>query len=342
MLGTVRTSSNEPGMSLERWSFPMLAAPPHLDYKTWKDQIQKIGGRFDPKGDPKKFIGWARPLSVCGLTAVEVGSNAPRVERISHDIRLDGADHYVALFQLDGHSAMTHNEEAVRFGVGDVVLVDMARPATFFNFANGCQRWNTMALFLPRRPLVSHLGFEPRGGLCRRSGTAVVRVLLDLIRNSGEEASPPSPTDCYVRLAVHDLVGAVFAPGDPAPARHADKLFMRVRAAVKDGFADPDFGPCDVAERVGISLRYLQKLFTQRRSTCHEFIYSIRLDYAAHLLQRQAALGANQALGEIAYASGFRDHSHFAKRFRQRFGHAPGAHVEEESCNREGALNVWG
>jgi AraC-like DNA-binding protein len=229
---------------------------------------------------------------------------------------------------------MTHNEEAVRFGAGDVVLVDVGRPATFFA-GNAGESWNTMALVLPRQALVSHLGFEPRGGLQRRNGTVVGRLLLDLIRNAGEEEVPPSRTECYVRLAVHDLVGALFAPSDPAPARHSDKLFMRVRGVVKDGFVDPDLDPSEVATRAGISLRYLQKLFTERGSTCSEFIYSFRLDYAAHLLQRQSALGASQALSEIAYASGFRDYSHFARRFRQRFGHAPGAHFAGESCGRE-------
>jgi len=53
---------------------------------------------------------------------------------------------------------------------------------------------------------------------------------------------------------------------------------MRVRGIIKDGFADPDLDPCEVAARAGISLRYLQKLFTQRGSTCSEFIYSFRLD----------------------------------------------------------------
>ena len=151
-----------------------------------------------------------------------------------------------------------------------------------------------------------------------------------------------SRTDCYMRLAVYDLVGALFAPSDPAPARHSDKLFMRVRGVIKDGFVDPDFGPSEVATRAGISLRYLQKLFTERGSTCSEFIYSFRLDYAAHLLQRQAALGASQTLSEIAYASGFRDYSHFARRFRQRFGHAPGSHFAGESCDRKDALNAYG
>ena len=152
----------------------------------------------------------------------------------------------------------------------------------------------------------------------------------------------PSPADSYMRLAVYDLVGALFAPDDSAPSRHADKLFMRVRSVIKDGFADPDFGPCEAAARAGISLRYLQKLFTQRGSTCKEFIYSFRLDHAARLLQRRASLGASQALGEIAYACGFRDYRHFARKYRHRFGHAPGARAAEDRRARESTVNYSG
>jgi AraC-like DNA-binding protein len=131
-----------------------------------------------------------------------------------------------------------------------------------------------------------------------------------------------------MQLAVYDLLGALFAPSHPSPvSRHADKLFARIRGVVKDGFADPDFGPREVAAVAGISLRYLQKLFTAHGSTCCELIYSLRLDHAAHLVHRRALLGASQPLSDIAYACGFRDYAHFARKFRQRFGCAPGTYV---------------
>jgi AraC family transcriptional regulator, positive regulator of tynA and feaB len=103
-------------------------------------------------------------------------------------------------------------------------------------------------------------------------------------------------------------------------------LFGRIRGVIKDGFADPDFGPREVAAGAGISLRYLQKLFTARGATCSEFIYSLRLEHAARLLHRRASLATGQPLSEIAYACGFRDYKiHFARKFRHRFGCAPGA-----------------
>src|SRR5262249_58024289 len=92
----------------------------------------------------------------------------------------------------------------------------------------------------------------------------------------------------------------------PLPvSRHAARLFARIRDIIKDGFADPDFGPREVAAETGISLRYLQKLFTVRGSTCSDFIYSLRLDHAARLLHRRASLGTSQPLNEIAYLSGW-------------------------------------
>jgi AraC family transcriptional regulator, positive regulator of tynA and feaB len=300
-----------------------------LDYEGWRDLLRSMCGRYYSEGiEPISFSGWVRPINVRGFTALDIGSNAQRVERTYQDVRRDGADHYFALFLASGQLAMIHNDQAVRLAVGDVALVDAARPVTY-SAENG-EQWNTVSLSLPRQSLVSYLGFEPQGGLYRRRGTPAGRLLFDLIRNSdhGEE-SALSPADSYMQLAVYDLVGALFAPTEPSSAsRHADKLFARIRHIIKDGCADPDFGPHDVAAKAGISLRYLQKLFTEHGSTCSEFIYSLRLDQAARLLHRRGSLRARQPLSEIAYACGFHDYTHFARKFRQRFGHPPGAHSE--------------
>ena len=122
-------------------------------------------------------------------------------------------------------------------------------------------------------------------------------------------------------LAVYDFVGALFTPSDPWPvSRHSDKLFTRIRGIIKDRFTDPDFDPRELATEAGISLRYVQKLFTERGSTFSQFVYSLRLDHAARLLQRRASQGTSGPLSEIAYACGFRDYTHFARKFRHQFG----------------------
>ena len=109
---------------------------------------------------------------------------------------------------------------------------------------------------------------------------------------------------------------------------------------MKDGFSDPDFGLVEVAAEAAISLRYLQKLFTERGSTCSEFIYSLRLDAAARLLRRRALVGTGQPLSEIAYACGFRDYAHFARKFRHRFGYPPGAHAGHGQSASDGIVRA--
>jgi AraC family transcriptional regulator, positive regulator of tynA and feaB len=299
---------------------------PQLDYDAWRDSLQKICGRYNPEGiEPRTFTGWIRPIEVWGFRALDAGCNAPRVERDARDVRLDGADHYFVLFPLGGQCLMTRNEQAIRLEAGDVVLVDTTRPVKLIAEAP----WRNLTLNLPRQELVAHLGFEPLGGLARPRGTPAGRLLFELIQSAKEEPlSGSSSVNAYMQLVVHDLVGALFAPSDhAASSRNTDRLFARVRGVIKEGFVDPAFCPAEVAARTGISLRYLQKLFTERGLTCREFIYSLRLDHAARLLGRRKALGNSRPLSEIGYACGFNDYAHFARKFRRRFGHAPGAGI---------------
>jgi AraC-like DNA-binding protein len=143
-----------------------------------------------------------------------------------------------------------------------------------------------------------------------------------------------------MQLAVYNLVGALFAPPDSPSlsSGHANKLFMRIRGLIKERFADPDFGPSEGASEAGISLRYLQKLFTQRGFTCTEFIYSLRLNQAARLLERRKLLSLSEPISAIAYACGFRDYTHFARKFRRRFGYSPGTHSAAQARAGNGAV----
>jgi len=310
-----------------------------LDFEGWRAFLRTSCGNQPEVIDASAFAGWVRPLRICGLAAAalkiecgfaasEFGRSSYRSERTHRDARFAGADYYYAVFQVAGRSVFTQNGEFAQLAVGDVALLDAARPAAC---SAGDVQW--LRLQLPRQTLISHLGFEPQGGLHARAATSAARLLFDLVRDADKaDGLATSAADSYMQLAIYDLIGALFAPSDPSPvSRHADRLFARIRDIIKDGFADPDFGPREAAAETGISLRYIQKLFTARGSTCSEFIYSLRLDHAARLLHRRASLETSQPLSEIAYACGFRDYTHFARRFRHRFGYPPGGRAEGET-----------
>ena len=300
---------------------------PELDLDRWRAALLRQSGRYTPVArESESFTGRVRARSLCGFVGVDLSCNAHRIERTQRDTRLDGVDHYFALFQVAGASTIVQNDRVMRLIVGDVALVDSARPGTYISESSHGQ-W--FSLQLPRRSLASYLGFNPQGGILGQGGTVIGRALFDLVRNADTvDASPFS--ESYTQLAVYDLIGALFAPFDPTRVSlHADKLFRRVSDLIKDSYTDPEFGPREVAAGAGISLRSLQKLFTARNSTCSDFIYSLRLDHAARLLHRRKLLRTGQPVSEIAYVCGFRDYTNFARKFRQRFGHSPSSHKSD-------------
>src|ERR1700753_3867447 len=310
------------------WSDDLLTTP-ELNYEQWRDLLRPSFGLYTVD-NPKVFAGKVRSRSIFGLNASEISADVRHTERTQRDIRLDGVDHCYAVFQLDGRSTVIQNDQAVELATGHVALIESARPVSYV--INGRhERW--LSLQLPRQALISALGFEPRGGLRGRSETLAGRLLFQLVMDAAGETTPTSAAS-HMQLAAYDLLGALFVPSDPAPVSlHSDRLFKRICDVINDRFADPDFGPCELGAEVGISLRYLQKLFTKRGFTSSSFIQSKRLDQAARSINRRALIKSGEPLSAIAYDCGYRDYTNFARAFRRRFSHAPGIHVQGDDAN---------
>jgi AraC family transcriptional activator of tynA and feaB len=310
--------------------------PSPSEFETFRSSLRSLGCQYNPEDvDPKDFAGCIRPRSICGLEALDISCNAPRIERTHRDVRFDGAEHYYALFQFAGQSTVVQNDQAVALDVGDIALVDSARPVTYLSERPAGQ-W--LALRFPRKSLVSHLGLEPIGGLHGSAGTLAARLLFNLVQDPAHITGLSSTdTGLYMNLAIYGLLGALFAGSDPSfLSPYSDKLFTRICGIIKNRFDDPEVGPHEVANEVGISLRYLQKLFAARGSTCTHFIQSLRLEHAARLLRLRKLTKKGQALTEIALASGFLDYNNFARAFRRRFGHPPSAAGNDEAAKRRG------
>ncbi len=274
--------------------------------------------------DSNTFVGWFNPFQVHGLKAINAGSNIGRVNRTSRHARRDGLEDYSLIFQLSGRSAIDHSDRLLELDTGDLILVDPTRPITVFNEPGVVRH---MALHLPRRQLVAHLGFEPKGVL-HRGGTAANRLLLQLMIEASRGNGPSDDLPAaQMQLVVYDLLAALFAPsGDERGSAHTDKLFAGICNMIEAHLADPDLTPSVIAAEARISVRYLQKLFSARGTTCSHFIHSLRLDHASRLLQRRTLSRSEEPLSEIAFACGFLDYAHFSRKFRERFGHPPSAH----------------
>ena len=294
-----------------------------LDLEAWQALLRSHCGRYNlQQGESKSFVGTFRPRSVSGLEALDLSCNAYRVDRTLTDTRRDDIDRFTLFFPTSGRLTLIQNDRSTPVMVGDCALVDTARPLSWIiasTFAQG------VALTLPRQTVISQLGLEPEGNVRWRKDTPAVHLLARLVLDAPEESDDScASAEHYMQLAVCDLLGAMLASSDLLSySSHNEKMFKRVSDIVKNNFTDPGIRPRDVANEAGISLRYLQKLFTARGTTCSGFIKSLRLDHAARLVHSMNLTKSGQPLTDIAYACGFQDYAHFARTFRRKFGHAP-------------------
>src|SRR4029077_11570505 len=146
-----------------------VGSAPLLDFESWRALLRSNCGRDVEVTAPNAFAGWMRPFNAYGLEATSVkirwGSADPdcsdhAVEGSYRDVRCDGADHYLVMFQVAGQTAMTQIDQAADLAVGDVALVDSARPATYLSRFRSPQ-WLTLRL--PRKSGGVPLGFGPHG-----------------------------------------------------------------------------------------------------------------------------------------------------------------------------------
>jgi len=86
-------------------------------------------------------------------------------------------------------------------------------------------------------------------------------------------------------------------------------------------YRQPDLSVQVIAERHGVSVRYVQKVFEESGCTFTRYVTEQRLAAAYKTLCRRAS--DHVPIGTFAYVCGFTDVSHFNRIFRQRFGHTP-------------------
>lgn len=112
---------------------------------------------------------------------------------------------------------------------------------------------------------------------------------------------------------------AVVDTEQPTPEGQDERFLKKVLDVVEKNIADPLFGVEKMADELGISrANLLRKLKSITGLPPSDFIRSVRLKRAAHLLRNQA-----DSVSQIAFRVGFEDQSYFAKSFRKRFGVSP-------------------
>lgn len=101
-------------------------------------------------------------------------------------------------------------------------------------------------------------------------------------------------------------------------------IMRRAMQLLETQLPDPDLSPSTAAEQLGLSLRYLQKLFEQSGESMTHFIRRRRLERAREELLDP--LYSSQSIAEISYRWGFNDSAYFSRAFKELYGSSPSQH----------------
>ena len=92
----------------------------------------------------------------------------------------------------------------------------------------------------------------------------------------------------------------------------------RIKVFVDCHISDENLSPTSVSRALGISTRYIHKVFESESQTLCEWITNRRLEKSANYL-----LCSKLSVTEVSIKSGFKSSSHFSRMFKKNFGLSP-------------------
>lgn len=305
---------------LHSWSTAQAGSNAPLTY--WVEAICEAF--LDLKVDsPERFSFHGRldkhPLGAIDLNYIH--ASAQNVWRTPREIaRRDGSEFYLILTRNAPMSLRQRGREAV-LAPGECVLLDSNEPAAF-SFPS---TFDVLSIQIPSGWLHQRMA-HPEDATAIRFGrnTGWGETLASAASNlqQGALAALAMPASEVAEHLAALLALAGGAPSSPTTS-HQAQMLKRLQATIRDRCHENALSPADVAEANGISKRYLHLLFAQANSSFGAALMNERLAHARRMLEDASM--KRLAIGEIAARCGFADPSHFARRFRLRFGTSPDA-----------------
>lgn len=156
--------------------------------------------------------------------------------------------------------------------------------------------------------------------LCRVVSSVIASMTDNADALAADAAARETGSACVelVRALLTSAAGTSAGDGGAVPA---EMLLTEVREYIRRNLSHPDLGAEMIARAHHVSARYLYKLCASADFRLEQWIIDSRLDRARADLARPE--NARKSIASIAGSWGFRDPSHFSRRFRAAYGITP-------------------
>lgn len=290
----------------------------------WRELFGRHVVRLDiePLSD-ELFQAEACVWSLQDLRIISCSSSTPTRLARTRELLSDGDDDIALYINIEGSTQFSQRAAELPLEGGSAVSI---------LHAESCRMAYMTSRFLGIRAPLSAFrpiarSVEDRAGLLIPRGTEALRLLfryVEMLRRDPDISDP----EVSVLAATHlrDLIALVLGADRDAEALAMGRgvraaRLKEIKSFVLANLASHDLSVRTVAQRHGLTPRYLHMLFEGQGTTFSGFLLQQRLLRAYRLLT--SPRHARTPISAIAFAVGFGDLSHFNRSFRRHFGASP-------------------
>jgi AraC family transcriptional regulator, positive regulator of tynA and feaB len=299
------------------WDTAAVAAGEQFAY--WSDMLGIALCRVTMvRPDEGPFAGQVDVAAVGPIDVAKITSQAQGVRRTEADVRRHAGDVFFLNMTLRGASTFSQGGRTGTLRPGDFALVDGAAPFEF-DFDGPFEQ---LSMTLPHDLLVPHLASPASATAVTVRGDQGIGAVASSALAGLSMTAPGIDRGMSRSLAdrVAGLVG--LSLGGSAPKGAGPRALTQLALdEVERSLADPKLSPGLVADRVGISTRYLHRLFADRGQSFGRHLLLRRLERCRIDLGDPGL--AHLSVGEIGWRNGFADPSHLARAYRRRYEVSP-------------------
>lgn len=246
-----------------------------------------------------------------------VALDESEVARSPRAIRQDPGEYFFLLVQDAGQCRVEQGDHVAELSPGDMFLVNSVKPSTFLYRG---ERSNQLSLHIPREEVLHRFGTACSGGLSiSRDDPLWVAMRAVIAKMLLEESAQAQLGEAFL-----GLMGAYLHSARSTGAS-AETLLSRALAMIDRHRADPTFGPRELAGRLNVSERMLQRHFRPLGETPGHRLLNRRLELAHARLSARKGEHLAEGVTAVAFDCGFNDLSYFYREFRKKYGMTPGA-----------------
>jgi AraC family transcriptional regulator, positive regulator of tynA and feaB len=300
--------------------------PPRDAFSIYREAISQIFMPWTPAAKPDtEFQARIEALTI-GQGAIGRLQLSPLVaQRTKRDIANSAIDCFNANFVVSGELKLEQRGQTNFLKSGDLAVYDGSLPITLSTGDGG--GYEVLAVLIPKEKFSTIKNAEEhfqkfvlsREQLMRPLSSCLTFLANNMLESSKEELSAifdaclsllPVAAACFKAPETDDVVGL-----------QSNYLLREILDFINRNIADPNLTPQLAADYVGISIRYVHKLFAASGTTFGSYVLAKRLYHVRTDLLLPTS--RRQPISLVAQRWGFNDASTFFRSFKKRFACAP-------------------